>query len=96
MATHTNEVFNCDRCSKKLRTIDNQMDIVTSLSERSYWSRLHVRIQHHSGVHNDGELREADLCRDCAIFLLKDALKRVQNGERASKGTESSDLEKWE
>jgi hypothetical protein len=95
MSTLISRTYNCDKCNKKLKTYSNSIDIVTSLSEGSCWERLHVRIQNNSGVHNNGKLREAELCKNCAILLLEDALKRIKNGERASEGTEHSELQKW-
>lgn len=81
---------------KKLFTHRNLLDIVTSLSESSFWSRLHVRIMHVSGVHNSANTEPAELCKTCVIKLLEDALSRVRKGERASEGVESSDQEGWE
>jgi hypothetical protein len=96
MATHTSEKYTCDNCGKSLRTSDNSLDIVTSLHEDNPWSRLHVRIEHRHGFHNDSETDQADLCKKCAAKLLADALQRVNHGERATAGTESSDQGNWE
>lgn len=96
--THT--AYSCDKCGKRLRTDKNSLDIVTSLSEDVYWSRLHVQIIHthgiHThGIHNDGTTEPAELCRQCTVDLLKNALKRIQKGERATAGTEGIEQGGW-
>lgn len=96
MATHTSEEYTCDNCGRGLQTCNNSLDIVTSKNENNPWSRLHVKIEHHHGFHNDSEMDPADLCQKCAIKLLTDALQRIKNGERATKGVESSDQGDWE
>lgn len=84
----------CDNCGKKV-SYDNQLDIVTSLNEGTYWSRLHVKIKRRSGYHNDAKIEDAALCKKCAVKLLTDALKRVKAGERATAGTEASEQKGW-
>lgn len=96
MATHTSTTYSCEKCGVKLPTSRNELNIVTRLSDAVCWSRLHVQIVHRSGIHNASNTEQADLCRSCAIELLKDALGRVNAGERASKGTESSEQRNWE
>lgn len=96
MSRHETTTYYCDKCGKKLKTCNNEMTITTSLSENMCWARLHLQIIHISGVHNNGETKQAELCKACAVALLEDALKRVRAGERSSKGWESSDMEKWE
>jgi predicted RNA-binding Zn-ribbon protein involved in translation (DUF1610 family) len=91
----TETIYRCEKCRKKLKNSYNSLNIVTSLTESSYWSRLKVQILHESGVHNDSTTEKAELCRSCTIALLKDAVKRVTEGERASAGTESSSQEGW-
>jgi len=92
---HESVSYACDKCGKKL-TDSGGLNLVTVLSEISgYWSRLHVHIRHRSGVHNDGKVEDADLCKACAIELLSDALARVRKGERASAGTEKPDPRGW-
>jgi protein-arginine kinase activator protein McsA len=94
---HKTEEYACDNCGKNLPTCNNSLEIVTSKSERSVgWSRLHVVIQHRHGSHNDGETDNADLCKKCAVKLLTDALQRVKDGERTTKGAETSDQGNWE
>jgi hypothetical protein len=88
--------YHCDKCGKKLKTCDNSMNIVTSLSESLYWSRLHVQITRIHGMHNDENIDQAELCKSCAVGLLTDALKRVKAGERATAGTETSEQGDWE
>lgn len=88
--------YNCDKCGNKLKTCNNSMDIVTSISEDTYWSRLHVQVVHHHGMHNDGTRDQADLCKTCAIKLLTDAVNRIRKGERATAGTEDSEQNNWE
>ena len=56
-----------------------------------YWQPFHVKIHFHSG-----EVREADLCKTCATFLLVDALRRVRAGERATAGSEGIEQRGWE
>jgi uncharacterized protein YlaI len=93
----TCEVYYCDNCGKRLAGFTNKLDIVTSKSEAELgWDRLHVKIDRHYGQHNDGERKGADLCKDCAVRLLQDALARVAQGERASVGVESPRMETWE
>ena len=87
--------YHCDKCGKTLKTCDNDMDICTSISESSYWRRLHVKIEHAHGMHNDGTTEQADLCKPCAVALLADALKRVKAGERATAGTQDIDQQNW-
>ncbi len=87
--------YHCDKCGKKLRTCDNSLEIVTSVSESLCWSRLSVKIEYSHGVHNDGTTEQADLCKPCAVALLADALKRVKSGERMTAGVDSSDQENW-
>lgn len=87
--------YACEKCSKKLKSNQNAINIRTSLSENGYWSRLHVKIEHIHGVHNDATTEPADLCKACTIQLLTDALKRIRNGERATAGTEGIEEGKW-
>lgn len=54
-----------------------------------------MKIEYHHGCHNNGEIKDAELCQACAIKLLQDALKRVQAGERATMGTQSIYKETW-
>lgn len=83
----TETKYLCDHCGKKLPTHSNHLAIVTSKNDDSRnWSRLHVTIERHHGIHNDAEIEAADLCKGCAVKLLTDALKRVKAGERLSKG----------
>jgi hypothetical protein len=95
MSTTNVEKYNCDNCGKSLSDSRNSLDICTSKSEGALWRRLHVKIQHISGFHNDATTEDADLCRGCAVALLADALKRVKAGERATAGTESTEREGW-
>lgn len=95
MAIRQHITFSCDNCGKDLPTSKNQMNICTSKSEDLFWRRLHVKIELRSGVNNVANTDNADLCQDCAIVLLTDALKRVKKGERATKGTESMYHEEW-
>lgn len=96
MASTTETKYYCDLCSRKLPTFKNNLTIVTEKNSSSaFWSRLSVKVDYCSGVHNDGTTRDAELCKPCAVRLLTDALKRVKAGERATKGSESSDLEGW-
>lgn len=92
---HQAEYYTCDNCGDTVPT-HRGVNIVTSKSESMSWSRLHVRIEHKHGMHNDATIEDAALCQDCAIDLLKDALKRVEGGERASKGVEDSKAKNWE
>lgn len=87
--------YNCDNCDRTLKTGDNELNIMTSKSESSYWKRLHLRILVKSGMNNDCTEEDADLCKKCAIDLLEDALRRVKSGERTTAGTASIDAEKW-
>ena len=96
MAKQETTTYTCERCGTKLKTCNNSMDIVTSLSESQCWSRLHVQIVHRHGIHNAAETEQADLCQDCAVWLLNDAMNRVRKGERATAGSESSDQRNWE
>lgn len=98
MAQVTKIEYSCDKCGAKLRTCENTLHIVTEVSEPSsvYWERVEVKIVRHSGVHNDSETADAELCKRCAIALLKDALYRVRAGERATAGVKSSRKEGWE
>jgi hypothetical protein len=97
MAKHTIVIYTCEKCNKELKGYRGVLDIVTDLlGSLNYWSRLHVYIIHRHGVHNDAKEERAELCQDCTIALLKDALRRVQSGERATKGSESSYQKGWE
>ena len=81
--------YHCDNCGRELNTYKNSLAIVTQLDDSNIgWRRLRVRIEHHHGSHNDGTKEDADLCQECAITLLTDALRRVKAGERATKGSE--------
>lgn len=86
--------YACEKCGKTIAG-PNNLNIVTSLSEDAYWSRLHVGIIHHHGMYNDGTREPADLCQSCAVALLEDAAARVKRGERASAGTEGTDQRGW-
>lgn len=87
--------YQCEVCGKKLPSWHNSLNIKTSLREEGYWSRLHVKIEHVHGVHNNATTEQADLCKKCAVGLLKDALRRITKGERASAGTEGIEEGKW-
>jgi hypothetical protein len=87
--------YSCDKCGRRLKTCDNEMDIVTSISEASCWSRLHLKIYYTHGMHNDSTTEPAALCKTCAVELLRDALRRVHKGERTTAGVNSSDQEGW-
>lgn len=96
MSQDTITIYHCDNCNESLQSCISNLNIVTSKSEIStYWKRLHVRIQCVTGCHNKAETKEADLCQNCTIALLKDALSRVIKGERASKGTEEINERGW-
>lgn len=95
MGTETSERYYCDKCKKSLKVYANSLDIVTSLSEAGFWERLHVKIENVSGVDNNSSTRDADLCQQCCIKLLSDALQRVKSGERASAGTEQPEMMRW-
>jgi hypothetical protein len=86
--------YSCDNCGKKLLG-SRSLDITTSKSEENPWSRLHVRILHIQGYHNESTEEDADLCKKCAMALLSDALERVKKGERASAGTEEIEQSGW-
>lgn len=97
MASHTQTEYSCDRCGKSLSTYSNDLDICTSLQEgtTSYWARLHVKIEHHSGMNNNGSHRPADLCKTCTELLLRDAARRVHEGERVSAGVRTIEMLKF-
>lgn len=82
MSTRTTTTQHCDRCNKKL-TWGGSLAIATEEeTSGNYWKRLLLRLP-------------ADLCKQCAIDILEDALKRVKAGERASAGVEDSKMKKW-
>lgn len=85
----------CDRCGKKLLS-DGSLNIVSPIheSQRS-WGRLHVTIDHRHGYDNNATTDNADLCRDCAIYLLENALARARGGERVSAGVEDPKQLGW-
>lgn len=93
---HTKEEYYCDRCGKKLKTWANAIDLVTSLRETQCWARLHVVILHRHGMHNDATTERAELCKNCSVELLRDALNRALKGERASAGTEAVEELGWD
>ncbi len=96
MTQETNTNYYCDNCNKNLPTCDNSLTISTTKSDSNIgWSRLHIKIEHHHGSHNDEQIEDADLCQACTLALLKDALNRVKAGERVSEGVESADAEGW-
>lgn len=96
MSKQETTTYHCDRCGKQLEHSRNSVDIVTSLKESGYWSRLHVQILHRHGVNNDATVEQADLCQPCASHMLDDALQRIRHGERATAGTESALQGTWE
>lgn len=88
--------YSCDKCHAKLKTDENTLDIVTSLTEGGgYWSRLHIRVTHIHGIHNDATTEKAELCKQCTVELLLDAVKRIRAGERATAGTEGIEAGGW-
>jgi hypothetical protein len=97
MAIMTREEYSCDNCGKKLKTHGNKVEFVKSLTGEwdNPWERLHVRIIDMHGFHNDAEEKPADLCKECAIKILTDALKQVKSGIRMSAGIESSEALKF-
>lgn len=95
MAKNETVSYECDKCGKKLKGYNNALNIVTSLSEGGYWSHLHVRILHRSGVHNDAKERDADLCKSCAVRMLTDAVARIRKGERCTAGAGEVKEQKW-
>lgn len=96
MSSYTETKHACDNCEKQLTTHSNHVVIQTSKDENSYgWRRLRVTVELHHGVHNDGTQELADLCQQCAIKLLEDALKRVRAGERSSAGVEEIEMCKF-
>lgn len=92
---HSVVTFSCDRCHKSLSSC-NKLDIVTSLKCFYGWERLHVQILHISGLDNQYETRKADLCKECTISLLSEALKRIEAGERATAGVEEVEEQGWD
>lgn len=92
---HETVAYHCDKCGRHLPTSSNALDIVTEVKGNYVWERLHVTVNHRSGVHNDGTTRSADLCKECAIELLTDALTRIAAGERATAGTEAIGMGMW-
>lgn len=95
MSKHEQVSYRCERCDKKLQHDHSHLDIVTSISEHGHWSRLHVQILHRHGVDNRVTVEPADICKDCALGLLGDAIKRIKRGERASAGTEDIEQNGW-
>ena len=96
MAQYTATKYTCDHCGKALPTFKNNLDIAISKSESNIgWSRLHIKIEHHHGSHNDGQRDDADVCQECAIKLLTNALEQVKKGVRATQSTESIYEEAW-
>lgn len=72
------------------------LNIVTSIFEGNSWNRLHVTIKHHHGMNNGAKTEPANLCKNCTVILLEDAVKRVRAGERASEGTEEIEKSGWQ
>lgn len=73
-----------------MKTCNNNLAIVTEQeSFGQTWSRIRVKIEHSHGIHNNGETKNADLCKKCAIFLLEDAINRIKKGERATAGSQN-------
>jgi len=98
MGTIKTTSYICDLCGKPVKACNSTIDIVTDTSSSPgscVWSRLHILIQHHHGVHNSSTREDAILHQNCAIHILTDALNRVKNGERATKGSQSIYEEKW-
>lgn len=95
MGNYTTTTNYCDNCRKNLKSCRNNLNIVTFKEKTFGWSRLCVKIEHQHGVNNDITIDPADLCPTCAIELLQDAVKRIQAGERVTKGIESSEQEGW-
>lgn len=93
---HIIETYSCDLCGKKLETYNNKLNIVTEIREENPWMRLHVRIIRRHGMHNDITEESAELCKDCVVKLLTDAVKRVKEGERATAGVESIEMGTWQ
>jgi uncharacterized protein YlaI len=92
----TRTLYFCDNCKKELPTSKNSLTISSEkVGPGTEWMRLRVKILCYSGIHNDGKTSDSDLCQECAIALLENALNRVKAGERATKGVESSKEEGW-
>ncbi len=89
------EKHSCDLCGKPLKTHQNELDIVTEIQEENPWSRIHVKINNQHGFHNDYKTEPAELCKNCTVKLLTDALKRVKKGERATAGSQSIEMKRW-
>lgn len=89
------EIFACDKCHKKMGHTNN-MNIVTKLDESTHWSRLHIQITHISGLHNNSTKRAAEMCKNCTLELLRDAIGRISRGERMTAGVQSSEQQGWE
>lgn len=98
MGSSTETKYYCDKCHKDLKGYGgHHVNIRTrTLEMTSLWQQLHVQIFYAHGNNNDGDKKEADLCQRCAIEILKDALERVQAGERVTKGVQDSKQLDWE
>lgn len=96
--TYTENKFACDKCKKKLKTCNNDCVIVTDIgpSGSRFWAILKISIDHVSGFNNDADHRKAELCKTCAIEMLKDAIKRIKAGERITKGEQESEQQGWD
>lgn len=95
MSTETTTRFKCDYCKKRIKG-PQSLYIRTVKSTGAYWDNLNVHIIHRSGYNNDATERPAELCRRCAVALLRDAARRCGAGERRTKGTTTIEMETWD
>ena len=73
----------CDRCGKKIES-GSHLNISSKYENKNRVTfSVHVRILTQSVFRpfGAGEV-DADLCKNCVVFLLRDALRRVNNGEK--------------
>lgn len=91
--TKQTTTYCCDSCGKDLSTEKCNLNITTTKHGSGIsGSKLHVMI-----IHRNEQIgsENADLCQQCCIEILEDALGRVKNGERSSEGTELPKMGIW-
>lgn len=84
MAVISFSTYHCDDCGKQIQRNERNVDIVTAKDSDSTSGRrqLHVTVVTYT-VHDDDHIKinPADLCQECAVKLLDDALQRLKAGE---------------
>lgn len=75
--------FECDRCGQLVKEADSSREIECKSFGQKYQNMipvLYVSYSYHNSDHNSND-EKMDLCINCQINLLKEALEKLEKGK---------------